>query len=170
MSRWVLLLRGVNVGGRHTLRMADLRVLLEGLGHAEVRTHLNSGNATFTSSRRDAGALAADVERVLRDELALPVRAVVRSTADVRRAVEGVPADLPGYVLVTVLLGAPDPTGLLALQAWEPEVVRPGDGVLYVGYPDMRASKLSPAVLERHLGVATTSRTPATLRKLVADG
>lgn len=169
MTRWVLLLRGVNIVRSNRLAMADLRALLTGLGHGDVRTHLNSGNATFTSSRRGAAGLAAEVEQGLRDQLALTVRATVLSTADVRRALDAVPPDLPGYVLVAVLLGPPDPAGLAALGAWEPEVVRPGDGVVYIGYPDVRASRLSPAVLEKHLGVATTSRTPATLRRLVAD-
>ena len=44
---WVLLLRGVNVGGRHRLAMADFRILLDSLGFQGVATHIQSGNAVF---------------------------------------------------------------------------------------------------------------------------
>jgi uncharacterized protein (DUF1697 family) len=40
--RYVALLRGINVNPRTRLAMSDLRVLLEGLGHTGVRTHLQS--------------------------------------------------------------------------------------------------------------------------------
>lgn len=59
MSRWVALLRGVNVGGV-TIRSADLRALLEGLGHHHVRTVLASGNAVFDTGPDDTGPDAAD--------------------------------------------------------------------------------------------------------------
>ena len=49
-SRYVALLRAVNVGGRNRIAMARLRELLEGLGYGEVRTHLQSGNAVFTAA------------------------------------------------------------------------------------------------------------------------
>jgi hypothetical protein len=66
-----------------------------------------------------------------------------------------------------VLIGKPDPTGLALLQSWAPEVVVPGDGVLYLSYPRVQGSKLTPALIEKRLGVAATARTPATLRKLL---
>ncbi len=166
MTRWVLLLRAVNVGGRNTLKMADLRRILEGLGHGEVKTYLNSGNATFTSSRRSAGQLATEVEGSLEDELGLAIRAVVRSTADVAAMVDAVPEDLEGYVLVSVLFDVPDLEALQALSAWEPERVVAGDGCLYLGYERVQQSKLTTALIEKRLGVSTTARTPATLRKL----
>jgi Protein of unknown function (DUF1697) len=49
MSRYVALLRGINVGGRNRVAMADLRQLTEALGHTEVATYIPSGNAVFSS-------------------------------------------------------------------------------------------------------------------------
>ena len=46
--RYVILLRGVNVGGV-SVKMAELRELLAGLGYDEVKTVLASGNALATS-------------------------------------------------------------------------------------------------------------------------
>jgi uncharacterized protein (DUF1697 family) len=68
MSIYVALLRAVNVGGTK-LPMADLRALLEGLGLAEVRTYLQSGNAVFEARDDEpAQALATAIEvRIERD-------------------------------------------------------------------------------------------------------
>ena len=164
--RWVLLLRGVNIGPRNKVAMADLRAVLEGLGHEDVKTYLNSGNATFTSSRRSASAVADEVQRALERELKLSVGVVARSTAQVERMLEELP-DLPGYVVVSVLFDKPDAKGLKELASWEPERVVPGNGCLYLAYERVQGSKLTPALIEKKLGTRTTARTPATLRKLL---
>ncbi|AXE37566.1 hypothetical protein JS278_00369 [Acidipropionibacterium virtanenii] len=51
-------LRGVNVGGHGRLPMAELRALLERLGHQDVATYLQSGQAIFTTEEDDEDALA----------------------------------------------------------------------------------------------------------------
>jgi uncharacterized protein (DUF1697 family) len=51
VSRYAALLRGINVGGNKKILMADLRALLSGLGHADVVTYLQSGNAVWTAIR-----------------------------------------------------------------------------------------------------------------------
>ena len=168
--RWVLLLRAVNVGGRNTVPMVELRALLEGLGHTEVRTVLNSGNAVFTSSQRSAKGLAAAVETGLRDRLGVDVRACVRTPAQLQVALDGLPGDLPAssYVVVCVLFDQPDTLAPVLEHVWQDEQVRAGAGVLYLSYAaGMHSSKLTAGWLERRLGVATTARTPATLGKLI---
>lgn len=167
---WVLLLRAVNLGPTNKVAMKDLKQLLEDLGHTDVRTVLNSGNATFTSSKRSANALAEQVEKALAKELQLDVRACVRREADLRKALKDVP-DLPGYVTVTVLFDRPKADALKAfLEAdWSPETVTGNDQVLYIGFADAAKTKLTMAKIEKALGVSGTARTPATLRKLVGD-
>ena len=49
MTTYVALLRGINIGPRNKIAMADLRELLGSLGHENVRTHILSGNAIFSS-------------------------------------------------------------------------------------------------------------------------
>ena len=68
MSTYATLLRAVNVGG-NKLPMADLRVLLEGLGLENVRTYLQSGNAVFDARDDEpANVLATAIEvRIERD-------------------------------------------------------------------------------------------------------
>ncbi len=50
MPRWVLLLRGINVGGKNKLPMADLKSLLAELGASDIVTYIQSGNAVFSAS------------------------------------------------------------------------------------------------------------------------
>jgi uncharacterized protein (DUF1697 family) len=52
LSRYVALLRGINVGGNKLLPMARLRALLEGLGYTGVGTLLQSGNVALTSRKK----------------------------------------------------------------------------------------------------------------------
>lgn len=59
---YVALLRGINLGSKRRVAMADLRALLEGLGYDDVRTHLQSGNGVFRAQTRTAAQLAAVVE------------------------------------------------------------------------------------------------------------
>lgn len=164
--RWILLLRAVNLGPRNKLAMADLRRVLEDLGHRDVKTYLNSGNATFEAAGT-AKQHAEAVETALQEDLGLSVRAVVRRTADIRAMLERVPDDVDGYVVVVVLFDRPPATALKELEAWEPETVRAGEGCLYVAYDRVQGTKLTNALIERRLDVAATARTPATLRKLL---
>ena len=172
MTRWVLLLRAVNLGPRNKLAMADLRRVLTDLGYGDVTTYLNSGNATFTSNKRSAAALAAEVERALAGQLGLTVRVCVRTTDDIAAAVAAVPADLEGYVVVTALFDKPETAALQAVldRDWSPDAVRGNEQWLYLCFPPktMHSSKLQNSLLERLLGVRCTGRTPQTLHKILA--
>ena len=51
MTRYLALLRGINVGGKNKVPMAGLRALLEELGFSNVATHIASGNVILSSDR-----------------------------------------------------------------------------------------------------------------------
>lgn len=61
MNTFVLLLRGVNVGGNNSLPMKDLARLLESLGAQGVKTYIQSGNAVFQMAAKAAEALPAGI-------------------------------------------------------------------------------------------------------------
>lgn len=166
--RWILLLRAVNVGGNNKVPMKDLAALLTDLGHEDVKTYLNTGNATFTSSQRSAGALARGVEAGLREQLRVEVRAWVGSGSDLQAVLDEVP-DLPGYLTCNVLFDRPAPAALKAFldTDWSPEHVAGTPRCVYVGYVHAGKTKLTNAKIEKALGVGCTARTPATLRKLL---
>jgi uncharacterized protein (DUF1697 family) len=168
--RWHLLLRAANLGPRNKIAMADLRRILTHLGHEDVTTFLNSGNARFTSSKRSSKALATEVEAAITSELGLTLRACVRSDEEMTSALEAVP-DLEGYLVITFLFDRPQPAALRAVleRDWSPELVTGNGQVLYIAYSPggAHSSKLQNGVLEKLLGVGCTARTPATVRKML---
>jgi uncharacterized protein (DUF1697 family) len=89
--RYVALLRGINVGGKSLVRMEELRACAEGLGFADVRTYIASGNLLFSSPERSEARLAERLEPALERSFELPLRVAVLSRARFGRIVEAVP-------------------------------------------------------------------------------
>jgi uncharacterized protein (DUF1697 family) len=87
MPRYVALLRGINLGSRNRVAMADLRQLTEALGHAEVATYIQSGNVLFTSPDDDCGRLADALEEAIARSLAVRSAVVVLSRDELARVV-----------------------------------------------------------------------------------
>ncbi len=50
---YIALLRGVNVGGKNKIKMAELRCALEAIGFSRVQTYIQSGNILFESNERE---------------------------------------------------------------------------------------------------------------------
>ena len=172
MTTWHLLLRAANLGPHNKIAMADLRRILTDLGHGDVKTFLNSGNARFTSAKRSARTIASEIEKAIAAALGLTLRACVRSHEQMAAALEGVPPDLDGYVVITFLFDEPKPAALREVldRDWSPEVVRGNDQVLYIAFSPggAHSSKLQNSLLEKLLGVGCTARTPATVAKMLA--
>ena len=91
-TQYVTLLRGINVGGRNKVPMAELRGAFEAAGYADVRTYIQTGNVLFASSapRR---SLEVDIEKMLERHLGYPLVVVVRSHAQLRSVVANAPAE-----------------------------------------------------------------------------
>ena len=64
MTAYVALFRGINVGGKNSLPMQDLRDILSPLGCENVRTYIQSGNAVF-SSVSEPGELAQEIKNTI---------------------------------------------------------------------------------------------------------
>jgi uncharacterized protein (DUF1697 family) len=89
--RYVALLRGINVGGKTLIKMADLKTCVEALGLDGVSTYIASGNVLFESPRRDPAKLESEIERAIEQEFGLPVRVVVLDRTAYARIVKAVP-------------------------------------------------------------------------------
>lgn len=92
-TRYVALLRGINVGGRNPVTMADLRDAFEDHGFDAVRTHIQSGNVLFASGAARK-SLEVDIEGLLERRLGTPIVVVVRSHRQLRKVVGDAP---PGF-------------------------------------------------------------------------
>lgn len=95
MPRFVVLLRGVNVGKVNRVPMVEFRAMLETLGHSDVKTLLNSGNAVFTSTRRNADKLADEIGAGLRERFGITTPVVVKSASELQAIVDGNPIAPP---------------------------------------------------------------------------
>lgn len=84
------LLRGINVGGRNPVKMADLRAAFEDEGYDAVSTYIQSGNLLF-GTRSASRSLEADVEAMLERRFGVPLVVVVRSLAQLRSVVAKAP-------------------------------------------------------------------------------
>ncbi|MGX7418765.1 DUF1697 domain-containing protein [Carnobacterium gallinarum] len=65
MEKYVVLLRGINVGKNHHLAMQDLKNVLEQLGYSQVKTYIRSGNAVMTGPIEDTTILAERIQQKL---------------------------------------------------------------------------------------------------------
>jgi uncharacterized protein (DUF1697 family) len=65
MNTIIALLRGINVGGHNKLPMRELKVLLEGMGLANVQTYIQSGNVVFQSEETEQAGLAQRITAVI---------------------------------------------------------------------------------------------------------
>lgn len=78
MARYVVLLRGINLGATNRLSMKELRPALEDAGFGDVRTHLQSGNVVV-GGKGGAKAVERAVRAVLSDRFGLDVGVLVRT-------------------------------------------------------------------------------------------
>ncbi|MEU6934047.1 DUF1697 domain-containing protein [Streptomyces sp. NPDC046374] len=176
-TTYAALLRGINVSGRNKVPMAELRSVLEGLGHRGVRTYLQSGNAVFTTDREDSeDELAAALEAAIEEHFGFRVPCLVRDHAYLAAVAEACPfpaAELEGKQLHALYYSGPvtaDRFARIDQEAFLPEAFALGDRVLYLYVPGgLGTSKLAEAVSRPSLNkdVTVTARNWNTVVKLV---
>ncbi len=139
MTRYLVLLRGINVGGRNKVPMAALRDLLESHGHTKVSTYIASGNVIL-SSDRSAAAIKRELEEALPKAFKLDselIAVLVLTLAQLRAVVRKRPkgfGDKPDtyHSDAVFLMGIDAPT---AMKVFDPrpgvDEVWPGTGVIY---------------------------------------
>jgi uncharacterized protein (DUF1697 family) len=175
-TTYAALLRGINVGGNRKVPMAELRGLVEGLGHTGVRTHLQSGQAVFTADHGDEESLAAGLERAIAERFGFAVDVIVRGHAYLRAIAEACPfpaAELEAKQLHVTYFSAPVEAARFAeidQAAFRPEEFRLGDRALYLYAPNgLGRSRLAEALAKPRVnkGLIATTRNWNTVVKLV---
>ncbi|HRA76291.1 MAG TPA: DUF1697 domain-containing protein [Propionicimonas sp.] len=183
MTRYVVLLRGVNVGGRRRLPMAELRELLLGLGHTEVVTYIQSGNAVLTApGGQSAAQVGTGVADALRREFGFEVPTVVVTADQLAQIVADNPwpgEDDPKRLHVSFSspgLGPPEEAaiaeaGRRAAAKGSADEARVVAGTLYLHTPDGLGRSELAVQLARLEKLATwpgvTTRNWATVRTLL---
>lgn len=88
MASYVAFLRGINVGGHHRLKMADLRREFAAWGFQNVKTVLASGNVLFDARDTEPAALAATVRKGINETFGMDVSVVVRTLDQIKALVD----------------------------------------------------------------------------------
>ncbi|MFZ2887025.1 MAG: DUF1697 domain-containing protein [Minisyncoccia bacterium] len=83
--RYAAFLRGINVGGRLIVKMADLTVMLEKAGFTEVQTILTSGNVIFDSETTNSEALEKKIETLLQKKYKRDIAVMVRNISEIKK-------------------------------------------------------------------------------------
>ena len=171
-QRKIVLIRGINVGTRNRVSMADLRAALAELGHEDARTHLQSGNVVLTSGAAPA-KLARELKREIAKRFGLDVGVVVRTRAELAAAVKRDPlgdvATNRSRYLVNFLSEKPSAAAVRELSKADvsPEQFVVLGRELYAWHPGgVHRSKLNP-LIERTLGVRATARNWNTVERLL---
>jgi uncharacterized protein (DUF1697 family) len=185
MASHVALLRGINVGGRNKVPMAELREVATSLGHTGVTTYIQSGNVLFSTRETDTAALASDLEQAIASRFGIWASVVVLSRGDLARTLDRNPypdEPEPRYVHVVFLNSEPPRDLLDRIRAAESasaakgsrDTVTAAGPALFLHTPDgFGTSELAEGVFRiigppSKNGIAATARNWATSTKLLS--
>ena len=175
MTKHISILRGINVGGKKKIKMADLKCLYELLGFQNVVTYIQSGNVIFDATAKCKADLKTMIEEAIEDRYGFHVPVAIRTNHEIGNIIRLCPfgtVDLVEEgtkVLVTFLSSEPSEAKISAIQNYvvapEDLVVRGREVYLYCpnGYG---RSKLTTTFLERKLEVKATTRNWKSVHKL----
>ena len=187
MASHVALLRGINVGGRNKVPMADLRQVVASLGHTAITTYIQSGNVLFDTPETDTAKLAAALETAIGERFGIWASVVVLSRDELAGVLAANPyQDEPNPKLVhVVFLNADLPQDLLdRIAAAESAVAAKGSRdtvqaashALFLHTPDGSGTSelaqvlfriISPPAMQKQ-ALAATARNWATSAKLLS--
>lgn len=172
MHTYIALFRAINVGGKNTLPMKSLTILLESIGATEIRTYIQSGNAVFHHAGAEAGPIATSLVNAIEALHGFAPQVLLLRREDILQACSRNPFPEAEADPTSLHLGflaavppAPDLHKLTSLKKDNERFLLDGK-VFYLHAPDgVGRSKLA-ASSERLLGVPMTDRNWRTVSKL----
>ena len=174
MTTVVSLLRGINVGGKRSLKMAELVDLYQSLRLANPRSHIQSGNVVFGTSEVDLDGLARRIMGAIEKRFGMRCDVILRTADQMRQVIESNPfagrSEIESNKLVVMFLtGDPGAEARERLRGLPPapEEFHLSGRELYAWYPDgMGRSKTSQSAIDRALKVSGTARNWNTVTRL----
>ena len=92
MTKYISILRGINVGGKRKILMADLRELYQSLGFENIITYIQSGNVIFDSKKKNAGsAFTKKIKAAIFEKYGFDVPVIIRSVEEIKNIIESNP-------------------------------------------------------------------------------
>ncbi len=175
LETWIVLLRGVNVGGKNKLPMKELVALLETLGFSDVKTYIQSGNVVLRGAKGPAPKLTATIASAIEETFDFRPGVVALTKEELAKAAAANPfpeaeGAQDGKSLHLFFLGEVpkkvDADGLDAVKI-PSERWRVVDSVFYLHAPEGFGNSKLAAKAERYLGVPATARNWQTVGELL---
>jgi uncharacterized protein (DUF1697 family) len=171
MNAYVALLRGVNLVGNSTLKMADLKAISEELGLQQARTFIASGNLLFLSSGPEE-KVRRMLEKRLQQHMGKDVRVMLRTAVEMKAVLSANPfADAPANRVQAFFMNEPPPANLLETvrnQA-DDERIAPGSREVFVAYGEKGIGRSRLRIPAAEAGTARNMNTVARLAELAKE-
>ena len=175
MPLLISFIRGINVGGRKKIKMADLRDLYVDLGFHNPRTLLQSGNVVFEAADTDESMIGARIEAGIQRRFGFEAQALLWTPDAFRAALADHPfsaeqLERGNHAMVVFLSAAPDEQAVAALRDQNPgrEMLSAAGAALYIFYTDgVARSKLDSKRIEGTLGLVASARNWNTCQRLL---
>jgi uncharacterized protein (DUF1697 family) len=171
VTSYVALLRGVNLVGKSTLTMADLKAIARDLKLEKISTYIASGNLLFTSDEPEE-KLRRIMEQELQAHMSKEVRVMLRTAAEMEAVVHSNPfADVAGNRVQVFFINDPPPADLLATVRHRADDERVAAGVreVYVAYGERGIGKSRMRIPAAECGTARNMNTVAKLAELARE-
>jgi uncharacterized protein (DUF1697 family) len=171
VTAYVALLRGVNLLGVSTLKMADLKAIAEELGLERARTFIASGNLLFVSDKPEE-KLRRMLEKRLQDHMSKDVRVMLRTAKEMAAVVKANPfTDQPGNRVQAFFMNEPPPVDLLETirNKAADERVAAGAREVFVAYGEKGIGRSRLRIPAAEAGTARNMNTVARLAELARE-
>lgn len=172
----IALLRGINVGGRNKIKMADLKGFLSENNFENVQTYIQSGNIVLDSPIDISTKVAQKIHQIIKDNFDLDIKVVVKSPAEIIKIVKATPIEMteniPHNRVFAMLLDSipsDESVEFFLQQDFTPDILTINNDVVYFACPNgVSKSKLSNNLIEKKLKVNGTTRNYKTMMKLLS--
>ncbi len=171
MTGYVALLRGVNLVGKSTLKMADLKAIVDDLGLEGARTYIASGNLVFASDKAEE-KLRLMLEKDLQKHLGKEVRVMLRTADEMEAVLKANPfADQAGNSVQAFFMNEPPPRDLLSTvrNKADDERIATGRREVFVAYGERGIGKSRLRIPAAETGTARNMNTVAKLAELARE-
>jgi uncharacterized protein (DUF1697 family) len=173
MNTFIVLLKGINVGGHKKVPMAELRELLASAGFENVKTYIQSGNIILQSSEKKLVNIEKAIKKSILDHFGFEVSVLAKKRSDLKRIFDHspFPEEKKQKSYFTMLHNKPDDE--LVKIASEKEYVGEeykiiDDCIYFYCAKGYGQAKFNMSLFERKLNTFATARNYNTMVKLLS--
>jgi uncharacterized protein (DUF1697 family) len=174
MTKFIALLRGINVSGQKQIKMPDLKALFEDIGLQDVETYIQSGNVKFSAKEKSNQKLEAKISSGIIKKFGFDVQVIVITPEEIKYVLKNNPfikkkKDIE-KLFVTFLASNPSIENIKKLNAidYSPEEYIIDGRYIYLFVPNgYGKAKLNNNFFENKLKVFGTTRNLKTIKALL---